>query len=162
MTDTRNPKGWPQVFAGGAGLVDALAAIWEGVEPVGMDGGHLRDLYADFLEEAAALRPALAGAAPAFRAAGGAWHALAEAALPADVPEYAAMRDLTAAVAAGVAAGDAGAAERAEAAAQLWELRARHAAKPPVDADFALLADRLETVYEAEMAAVGALRAAVR
>ncbi|MFC0533684.1 BtrH N-terminal domain-containing protein [Phytohabitans kaempferiae] len=158
MTDTRNAKGWPKVFAGGAGLTDALLSIWEGVEPVGAFGGHLRDLYADFLDEAAPLVGETGAAAEAFREAGRRWHDVAEAALPADVPEYERLRELTADLAAGVAAGDAGAAIRAEAAGELWASRAEYHDKPPVAADYGALAARVEAVYEAERDAVDALR----
>ncbi|GAA4444612.1 hypothetical protein GCM10023170_022220 [Phytohabitans houttuyneae] len=158
VTDTRNAKGWPRVFAGGRGLTDALLSIWDGVEPVGANGGHLRDLYADFLDEAAPLIGDTAAAASAFRESGRRWHALAEAALPEDVPEYRRLRELTADLAAGVAAGDEGAAARAEAAGELWALRAELHEKPPVEADFAALAACLSTVYEAERDAVEALR----
>ncbi len=53
MTDPNAPKGWPRVFADGRGLVGALASIWEGASAAGMTGGHLRDLTADFLDQAA-------------------------------------------------------------------------------------------------------------
>jgi hypothetical protein len=62
-----------------------------------------------------------------------------------------------------VAAGDAGAAARAQAAGELWELQAACDRTPPVDdtgALFATLADRLGAVYEAERAALDRLRAA--
>jgi len=160
LTDTTNTKGWPKVFAGGDGLVGALLSIWEGVEPVGMSGGHLRDLYADFLDEAAELLedPGLRHCAADFRVAAGLWHAVAEAALPADVPEYARLRELSAAAAATMAAGDDGAEERAEVAAQLWALRAEYDRRPPVPADFTELSARVAAVYEAEEAAVQRLR----
>ncbi|MFD0745305.1 DUF4872 domain-containing protein [Phytohabitans flavus] len=158
VTDTRNAKGWPRVFADGRGLTDALLSIWEGIEPVGMSGGHLRDLYADFLDEAAPLVGDTAAAASAFREAGRRWHDLAEAALPADVPEYQRLRELTADLAAGVAAGDEGAEARATAAGELWTLRADLYEKPPADTDFAALGTCLSTVYEAERDAVDALR----
>ncbi|MDQ7908145.1 BtrH N-terminal domain-containing protein [Phytohabitans sp. ZYX-F-186] len=158
VADPRNAKGWPRVFADGRGLTDALLSIWEGVEPVGMSGGHLRDLYADFLDEAAPLVGETGAAAEAFREAGRRWHDLAEAALPADVPEYQRLRELTADLAAGVAAGDDGATARAEAAGELWALRADMYEKPPAEVDFAALATHVSTVYEAERDAVEALR----
>jgi hypothetical protein len=159
LTDRRNAKGWPAVFADGRGLATALLTVWEEVEPVGMSGGHLRDLYADFLDEAAPMLGERATrAAEAFREAGRRWHAFAEAALPADVPEYARLRDLVAAVAEGVALGDEGAAGRAEAAAELWQRRAQLDQKPPVTPDLGLLADRLRAVHAAEAEAVTALR----
>jgi len=165
LVDTRQAKGWPRVFADGAGLVGALASIWEGVAPVGASGGHLRDLYAEFLDEAAPLLgdagDAARRAASAFRVAADRWHDVAEAALPADVPEYARLRELTAEVAAGVAAGDDGAQARASASAQLWALRAEYDRKPPTEPDFAALAERVGAVYETERDAVDALRAVV-
>ena len=75
MTDRRNPKGWPTVFADGTGLFAALSAIHESVDgQVGPWGGHLRELYAESLDEAAvALDNAAVGdAARAWRACCGA------------------------------------------------------------------------------------------
>ena len=91
LTDTRNAKAWPNVFADERGLAGALLSTYQGIEPVGCYGGHLRGLYADFLDEAAALldAPRLAEAATAYRELAERWHALAELALPADVPEFA-------------------------------------------------------------------------
>ncbi|HET6529786.1 MAG TPA: BtrH N-terminal domain-containing protein [Actinoplanes sp.] len=154
-TDRRHAKGWPTVFAGGRGLAGALLTAWEEIEPVGMSGGNLRGLYADFLDEAAPLLgPAASGAAAEFRAAAGEWHAFAEAALPPDVPEYARLRELTAAVAEGVALG----APAADAGAELWDLRRELDEKPPVAPDFGMLAERMTAVHAAEESAVAALR----
>jgi hypothetical protein len=159
LTDRRSVKGWPTVFADGRGLATALLTVWGEVEPVGVSGGHLRDLYADFLDEAAPLLgDRAAQAAQAFREAGRRWHAFAEAALPADVPEYARLRDLVARVAEGVASGDDGAAGRAEAAAELWQRRAELDLTPPVAPDLGVLADRLGAVHAAEAEAVEVLR----
>ncbi|MGW3345601.1 BtrH N-terminal domain-containing protein [Nonomuraea rubra] len=166
LTDTRNAKAWPKVFADGRGLADALLSIWEGAEPVGMDGGNLRDLFADALDEAAALldKPALAELAGRFREIHGLWHDLAEAALPADVPELGRIRELTAAVKESVMAdGSAGDHEAALAARELWAARA--AANEAVTADrgplFAALGTRISAVYEAERDAITRLSALV-
>ena len=161
LTDTRNAKAWPNVFADGRGLVGALLSVWEGIEPAGMTGGNLRAFYADFLDEAAVLlgKPALAGCATRYRDAADAWHALAEIALPASVPELARARELTAAVAESITAeGDAGRDEAATASAELWELRGKLDRSPPFTTEevhglFARLGDQLHTVYEAEVAA---------
>ena len=160
LTDTRAAKGWPRVFADGRGLVGALMSVWEGIEPVGMSGGHLRGLYADFLDEAALLLavPQLSACAGAFRAAADRWHDVAETALPSDVPEYARLRELTAGVAAGVAAGDLGAADRAEAADELWHRRQEYDEKPPAPVDLAGLAAKVGAAYAAEVDAVESLR----
>ncbi|MCO1655040.1 BtrH N-terminal domain-containing protein [Pseudonocardia sp. S2-4] len=165
VTDARAAKGWPRVFADGHGLAWALTSVWEGASPAGMTGGHLRDLTAAFLEEVEPLVGATAPAARAWRAAAAAWHEVAETALPVDVPEFARLRELTAAVQqAVVAEGDAGAGDAEAAAAELWALRAEVDAAPPLttperDDLFAGLADRLRAAHAAEKAAVGELAA---
>jgi hypothetical protein len=72
LTTTGNAKAWPRVFADRVSLFDACLSVYENLEPSGWNGGHLRGLYADFLDEAAALleAPALAPAAGAPREAG--------------------------------------------------------------------------------------------
>ncbi|MEV4174310.1 BtrH N-terminal domain-containing protein [Nonomuraea sp. NPDC049709] len=164
LTDTRNAKAWPKVFADRQGLADALLSVWEGAEPVGMDGGNLRDLFADALDEAAALleRPALAELAGRFREIHALWHDLAEAALPAEVPEFARIRELTAAIKESVMSdGTAGDPAAAQASRELWAARAAAndslaAAGDPVPL-FAALGTRLSAVHEAERAAVARL-----
>ncbi|WP_196467085.1 BtrH N-terminal domain-containing protein [Planomonospora sp. ID91781] len=185
MVDRRNAKGWPKVFADGRGLAGALLSMWEGVEPVGTDGGNLRDLFADGLEEAGALLDLpLADLAEEFRRIHGLWHDLAEAAFPLDVPEFARMRALTARIresllAEGTAGGGAEEDPRAAAAgagavmpqdavdgaAELWELRAAVDRASPVgdhEALFAGLSTRLAGIHRAESEAVAALRDLVR
>jgi hypothetical protein len=160
LTDTRAAKGWPNVFADERGLTGALLSAYEGIEPVGAYGGHLRGLYAGFLDEAAALleAPRLAEAAAAYRELAERWHALAELALPADVPEFAALRDELAALHESVVArGDAGAEDAARAAGRLWALRAELDAAPPVEPDFPTLSAALEAIYEAEVEAAARL-----
>lgn len=167
-TDIRNAKAWPKVFADGRGLAGALASVWEGVEPLGPAGGSLRGLYADFLDEAADLTGLdLRPCAARYREVAGAWHALAEEALPASVPVLGRIRELTAAVAESVTAeGDAGAEDAAATAAELWALRAEADAGPLLDADataelFARLGARLGEIARAEVAAHAALARAV-
>ena len=166
LVDPRAAKGWPTVFADGRGLLQALADVWEGVEPAGTSGGHLRGLFADGLEEAAAVldAPALTAEAPRWRDIADRWHALAETALPDDVPALARLRTLTATVSGAVAEGDAGAADLPAAAAELGRLRAEHAAASPVDAEhlravLAGLSGHLAAIHDAEAAAVARLGA---
>jgi hypothetical protein len=80
ITDTRNAKGWPNVFADGHGIASAMASIYTGAA----GGAHLRGLYADFLDDAADLlgRPALRDAAAAWREAAAAWDVVVDTALP--------------------------------------------------------------------------------
>ncbi len=168
LVDPRAAKGWPTVFADRRGLLRALAGVWEGVEPAGMDGGHLRGLFADGLEEAAVVldEPGLAAEAPRWREIADHWHALAETSLPDDVPAIARLRTLTATVTGAVAEGDAGAAERAAAAEELWRLRAEHADAPPRDeerlaAGLAGMSGHLAAIHDSEAAAVARLGAAL-
>ncbi|MGK5174026.1 BtrH N-terminal domain-containing protein [Geodermatophilus sp. CPCC 205761] len=161
LVDARAAKGWPTVFADGRGLLRALASVWEAVEPAGMDGGHLRGLFADGLAQAAAVldEPGLVAEAQRWREIATRWHALAETALPDDVPMIARLRELTATVTGAVAEGDAGAGERATAAEELWRLRAEHADAPPLDGDRlaairAEMSRHLGGIHDAEVAAV--------
>lgn len=167
MTDAKAAKGWPQVFDDGRGLVDALASIWEGASPAGMTGGHLRDLAAEMLDQAGpVLDVPLGTAAAAWREAAAAWQHVADTALPIDVPAFARIRELTAAVQESITAeGDAGRDAAATDAAELWALRAGLSADPPLSGSertdlFAALAGALERVHAAERAAVGELPAA--
>jgi hypothetical protein len=162
LADTRNAKAWPNVFAGGRALPGALLSVYQDIEPVGTWGGHLRGLYADFLDEAAALldAPRLTEAAAAYRALAERWHALAELALPDDVPEFAALREALAALhEAVVARGDAGRDDAAEAAGRLWATRAQLDDASPVEPDFAALSAAVGAIYEAEVEAAARLEA---
>jgi hypothetical protein len=128
MTDTRNAKAWPRVFADRRGLASALASIWEGTQPLGMTGGNLRDLYADFLAEAAELLgvPDLRECAGRFRVEDRSWREVADVALPDSVPEFVRLKELTAEVRASVADPSASSLrEVEEASAELWALRRR-------------------------------------
>ncbi len=53
MTDTKNSKGWPNVFRNTKGLYGVLRTIYEAIEHLGTGCGGLRGMYADFLDEAA-------------------------------------------------------------------------------------------------------------
>jgi hypothetical protein len=130
-----------------------------------MEGGNQRDLFADALDEAAVLlsEPRLAAVAGDFRQVHALWHDLAEAALPADVPEFARIRDLTAAIKQSVMEeGSAGVERTAETAATLWRVRAAADESFPGGDATELLADlgkRVGVIYEAERSAIGRLAA---
>ena len=164
LVDPRAAKGWPTVFADRRGLLRALAGVWEAVEPAGMTGGHLRGVFADGLDEAAAVldEPALTAEAQRWREIADRWHILAETALPDDVPAIALLRELTATITGAVAEGDAGAGDRAAAADKLWELRAQHADAPPlskeqVDHILTAMSEHVAGIVTAESAAVQSL-----
>jgi hypothetical protein len=164
LTDRRNAKAWPRVFADRAGLFDACVSIYENVEPVGPGGGNLRALYAAFLDEAAALlgndrlRPAAAG----YRDLAARWHAVAEVALPADREPFAEVRRLTDELALLLARGDAGRRETATVAGRLWAARNRWRSAFPggdagADSLLAELAAAVGAAHEAETAALATL-----
>lgn len=169
MVDSKNAKGWPRVFEGGRTLAGVLLSVWEGVTPAGGWGGHLRDLYADFLDEAAVLleNPKLAGAAGSFRTTAAAWHAVADAALPDDVTDLARLRDLSVALRLTIVDPASSSPEEAgEAAAELWQRRAALNAGFPLDSAgtrdlLESLSAAVDRVYTLEVAAVSQLEAAL-
>ena len=78
VDDDRRPKGWGTVFADGRGLLGALVSVVEAIDEVGILGGNLRGLYADFLDGAGPLVDLdLSDAAGAYRAAGDGWAGVA-------------------------------------------------------------------------------------
>ena len=82
---------WDAVFPAGPRLLAALTSLHEDVLHRFTGGGLLRPLAAVGLRDAAARleRPALAGVADRYEDLGARWSALADAALPADVPALA-------------------------------------------------------------------------
>jgi Domain of unknown function (DUF4872)/Butirosin biosynthesis protein H, N-terminal len=164
LTDRRNAKAWPRVFADRAGLFDACVSIYENVEPVGPGGGNLRALYAEFLDEAAALlgNDRLRPAAAAYRDLAARWHAVAEVALPADREPFAEARRRTDELATLLARGDAGRRQAASAAGRLWAARDCWGAEFPggdgdADALLAGLAAAVGVAHQAETAALATL-----
>jgi hypothetical protein len=84
MTDTQNKKGWPVVFKNGKGLYSTLRSMHEGIKLFGTNGGGLRFMYGDFLDEAAPIlkNTALNEAANQYREAGRRWMHFADTVLP--------------------------------------------------------------------------------
>jgi hypothetical protein len=75
LTDPRDPKGWPKLFADPESTHSALASVVDGLRRGDPAGTAARWLYAAFLEEAG-----LGAAAGAYRELGRRWAALAEVA----------------------------------------------------------------------------------
>ncbi|MGW4826574.1 BtrH N-terminal domain-containing protein [Amycolatopsis japonica] len=168
MTDERDPKGWPRAFGERRGLVGALFTVWESVTPAGMEGGHLRGLFADALTESAALLelPALAEQASTWRGIAERWAELAETAVPASNAEFAWMRGLVSAVSAGVREGDAGQEAASAAAEEMWKLRTHYNDETPfTDGEarelFSAMGIRLRDIHTAETAAIRELSEAL-
>ncbi len=161
MTDERDPKGWPRAFGERRGLVGALLNVWESVTPAGLEGGHLRGLFADSLTEASTLLdlPALAEQASTWRGIGERWAELAEVAVPASNTEFAWVRGLVSAVSAGVREGDAGQDAAAAAGEERWKLRAHYNDEMPfTDVEigdlFATMGTLIRDIHTAETAAI--------
>lgn len=170
MTDRRNAKAWPRVFADGRGLFGALAAIHESVDgQAGPSGGHLRELYADALDEAAAAldNPALADAARAWRGVADRWEELADAAVPPDLDGAAEAVDAVEALHEAVMAGEPGRSRAAAAAETAWATRDRYADAFPLGADrvgaiLEDLGDRIGVIYQAEVEALDVTARAIQ
>jgi hypothetical protein len=102
LVNTKHKHSWARLFPRGPALYQALGASllhpgilgWVMTWTTNEDAD--RWLFADFLDEAALIldKPGLRAAGEQFRAAADAWHALALAALPDDVPLLAEARAL--------------------------------------------------------------------
>ncbi len=168
MTDTRHAKAWPRVFADGDGLFGALLSIVDGVDGnVGTAGGHLRERYADFLDEvtAAGFAP-MDEAAAHWREAADRWEDFAEAAVPSDVDgavdAVAAAEELHDAV----MAGEPGRRRARAASDRLWAIRDAHETGSPIAEArmhelLADLGERLRGIYDAEVVALDATARAI-
>ncbi len=167
MTDRRNAKAWPRVFADGDGLFGSLLDLLELVDgDVGASGGHLRELYAASLDEAAAAleNPALADAARAWRGVADQWEELADAAVPPDLDGAADAVEAVETLHEAVMAGEPGRAQVRAAADTAWSIRARYEGAFPLPGDRveAILQDLGERVTAIHAAEVEALEATAR
>ena len=170
LTDERNAKAWPRVFADGQGLFSALLAIVEAVDAnMSPWGGHLRDLYAASLDEAALAldRRALSDAADAWRRAADAWDELADSAVPPDLDGADDAVEAAETLRSAVNDGEAGRTRVRASTDKAWEIRARYAESFPLPADrideiLRGLGDQIAGIYEAEVDAVAATARAIR
>ena len=162
LSDGRNAKAWPRVFAGGHGLFGALSDLHDGVDGrVGPSGGHLRGLFAASLDEAAVALddPALGDAARAWRAVAERWQELAAAAMPPDLDGAADVVQAVEALHEAMMDGESGRSRAAAAAATAWAIRDRYADAFPTSPDRVAtiledLGDRIGAIYQAEVDAL--------
>jgi hypothetical protein len=169
MTDQRNAKAWPRVFADGQGLFGALSALHEGVDgAVGPSGGHLRELYAESLDEAAVAldKAALGDAARAWRGVADRWEELADAAVPPDLGGSAEAVEAVETLHEAVMEGEPGRSRAAAAAETAWSIRDRYADDFPLPPDRVAailedLGDRIGAIHEAEVDALDATDRAI-
>ena len=167
VVNDKNAKGWPRVFRTPASLYGALASTYTFIEASGTGGGAFRLMYADFLDEAAEVlgQKALRKVAAQYRRCARLWSDVARAALPDDVPDLRAARELLAEKNRIFEAQAEGALERMHAInLELEKILARARAAFPGDAARVLggLSDALVRVHAAELDAVRLLQACVR
>jgi len=96
LTRPKARLSWAKEFPLGRKLVAGLTSVFNDINIFGKDGRAERDLYADFLEEAAILleKPAINEAAAHFRRSAAAWEALNPILLPDAVIPLADTREL--------------------------------------------------------------------
>lgn len=98
LDGSKAADGWEKIFPAGPNLYQGLKSIAEFVEYAGTGGGLCRPMFAEFLAEAADLvgDRRLASIGKRYESLGHEWTALAEAALPRDIPLFRETRDLLA------------------------------------------------------------------
>ena len=96
LTNIRNKQSWERYFPAGSRLYAALTGGYDRLEFFGSTGKAERNLYADFLDEAALVlqKPDLQSVAGKFRHSAKAWHGFTQALLPEDVSLLAEVRQL--------------------------------------------------------------------
>lgn len=97
LTSSKEKKSWQKMFPPGRGLYDVLFSMYNQIATRGAGGSAQRNLYAEFLNEAAAIlsNPSLRDVADQFRASEQMWTELADAHLPDHVPLFAEARRLS-------------------------------------------------------------------
>lgn len=100
LTNTRNKQSWARYFPAGSRLMAGLTSVAWWSLTWGTGNGMERELYADFLDEAALIldKPDLGNVGKRFRDSAEAWRELAEIALPAAVEPLAEAGKLTRAI----------------------------------------------------------------
>jgi hypothetical protein len=96
LTNKKDKQGWPQRFAPGQRMYAGLTSAYRYLEVFFTGGRGARNVYADFLDEAAnALQnPALKEVANQFRASAKLWDALTSALLPDSIAPFKETREL--------------------------------------------------------------------
>ncbi len=169
MMTSDTGKGWKRVFADRVGLWGALRSTHEAVSDVGIAGGSLRPLYAEFLDEATALlgRPGLTEVAEHYRHAGDAWDDVGDATLPDGFEPLEQAVELSRRRREAVRRGDDGDGAAADSAASLNAMAAEfepglQLTDREIDGLFESLAGAVETAHRAEMEAHAALSQVMR
>jgi Domain of unknown function (DUF4872)/Butirosin biosynthesis protein H, N-terminal len=165
LRDSKGKESWARVFAPPR-LWNGLTSIYDCIEhSMGTGGGLSRPLFAEFLTEAAAAtrQKPLARLAEKYNELGAEWSALADVALPMDVPLFRSARELYARKAELVSAGSPADTAELRDVQQKFQALAQKAVErfPLTDADCsalrATLAERVSALQAAEVAAHAAL-----
>lgn len=164
---SKDKEAWERMFKPGPNLWRGLTWMYDCIENYGTGGGLCRPLFAEFLQEAAAAikQPALAALGEQYAELGRQWSALAEAALPDDVPLMRQAKEL--AVRRAELLHNGATAEEVRAVwVQLSELAGQAREQFPLtEPDVAALRAQLQTrvlaLYEGEVAAQAALAKAL-
>ncbi len=162
LVGRKSKLAWPQLFTAPALLFDSLQSVYYFGEMRGTGGGAFRQMYADFLDEAAVItaRPGLHDVADLYRECAAAWTALAEAALSDDIALLGEARGLIAErTTLYEAHGQAALEQMNRITDQLWEIRTalernNQPSQPEVDALLANLREHVLRVHRAEQEAV--------
>ncbi|HEV8599787.1 MAG TPA: DUF4872 domain-containing protein [Gemmatimonadales bacterium] len=151
---------WEKIFPPGPQLYVGLRSINEYIEHFGTGGGLCRPLFAEFLEESAgALRdPVLGRLAQRYAKLGAEWSALADAALPDNIPTFRETKQLLAQKAEIFHSEGAAGWETGPCGKELGEFVTRMQREFPLDAEQCAalrkeLKERVRSLYEAEVAA---------
>lgn len=96
LVNTKDKRGWPQMFPAGRKLYDALFDVYNQIEHRGSGGSAFRDLFADFLSEASVIlnRSDFDVLIEQFRKSARQWGELADALLPNGIPEFSEAKQL--------------------------------------------------------------------
>ena len=164
---SKDNERWERVFPRGPRLWQGLTSVYDYIEHYGTGGGLCRPLFAEFLTEAvsAGADARLTDLATRYAELGRAWSALADAALPDEVPVCREAKELFAHKAELIDGGGSPGEIRA-AGARLDELEPRTPDQFPLtEAECAALRARLQArvqgLYEAEVAARDAIGQAI-
>lgn len=169
MNNAKAKDGWPMALPPGQSLFGAQLAFYLFIERDGTGGGLYRTMYADFLEEAAAIlsRRELTAVARDYRALAKAWTNLAQAMLPKDIKPFNESRALIDAYEATfMAKGADGAKDLAKLVGELTAIyQAMRSAHPYIKSGseefYTQLHDQVHAIYEGEVAALAALQKVV-
>jgi hypothetical protein len=157
---------WEKIFPPGPLLYTGLRSITEFIEYTGTGGGLCRPVFSEFLEEASSEGGGreLAAVAERYAELGRGWTALAEAALPDEVPAFRQVKRLLARRFELISEGGSGGEELRACRADLGQCEAKFKQTFPLDTAQSAelrraLQARVSALYQQEVAALEALQA---